>query len=304
MHPPSEDAWRDSKPRHGLKNTHESSYQASHFAGAGQDPQKKYKQTSAREQSGSPAQEYPSISTGPGFFKCLAPKDNKTEQPMEELRRLHNKCKRNLILEWVTPGSHVLDCGCGRGGDIHKWNSIPQLKITAVDPDEASLTEAQNRAIESKVGIWFLPPGDIQTASKWGPYDVVCYNFSLHYIFETPEIYTSSVLAISRSVKTGGYLIGITPDKTRVLSVLNSKTKFVDRLGNSIELRGDRLMVNLTGGPFYADGGREEPILDPNVLIDSLQSRGFKMLMWKPMLQTPNGLVSDIYSQFVFVKQY
>jgi SAM-dependent methyltransferase len=222
---------------------------------------------------------------------------------MEELRKLHNRCKRNLILKSVAPGSHVLDCGCGRGGDLHKWNSIPKLKITAVDPDEASLTEAQNRAIESQVGAWFLPPGDIRSASKWGPYDVVCYNFSLHYIFQDTQTYTESILAISRSVKPGGRLIGIAPDKARVLSVLNSKSKFVDRLGNSMELRGDRLMVNLTDGPFYADGGREEPLLDPNTLIDSLKEHRFKMLTWEPMLQTPNGLISDIYSQFVFVKQ-
>jgi ubiquinone/menaquinone biosynthesis C-methylase UbiE len=222
---------------------------------------------------------------------------------MDQLRKLHNNCKRNLIQKWVTSGSHVLDCGCGRGGDIHKWNSIPKLKITAVDPDEESLKEAYQRATTAGVGIWFLPPGDIQQAVNFGPYDVVCYNFSLHYIFESLDTYTKSIWALAKCIKTGGLLIGITPDRTRILSVLNSKPKFVDKLGNTIELRNDRLMVNLMGGPFYAEGGREEPILDPDMFIHSMRENGFRVLVWEPMLDTPNGLISDIYSKFVFVKQ-
>jgi len=198
---------------------------------------------------------------------------------------------------------HVLDCGCGRGGDIHKWNSISKLKITAIDPDEASLTEAQNRAVESNYGIWFLPPGDVCSAVQWGPYDVVCYNFSIHYIFENPDIFRKSVDAIGKSVKSGGYLIGITPDSVRIQAILNSESKFTDRLGNTIQIRNGKLNVYLTDGPFYAQGEKEEPILNRDFFIDSMIAQGFKMLLWEPMLKKPNGLISDIYSQFVFIKQ-
>ena len=222
---------------------------------------------------------------------------------MDSLRRLHNSCKRKLITEWVRPGSVVLDCGCGRGGDIHKWKLVQGLKVIGVDPDEESLAEAQSRAIETNFGMWFLPPGDIATAISWGPYDVVCYNFSLHYIFENMDIYTTSVWAINQCLKPGGLLIGITPDKSRINSLLNSRTKFEDELGNKIEMKGEKLLVNLVGGPFYAEGGREEPMLDPEVFIRSMMAHGIKMLKWVPMLSHPNGLVSDIYSQFVFVKQ-
>lgn len=222
---------------------------------------------------------------------------------MDQLRKLHNQCKRKLIQKWVRPGSYVLDCGCGRGGDIHKWNSIPNLKITAVDPDEESLKEAQQRAVSSGVGIWFLPPGDIREALKFAPYDVVCYNFSLHYIFENLDVYTRSVWAIAQSVHRGGLVFGITPDSARINLILNSKSKFTDQLGNTIEKKGDRLLVNLMGGPFYAEGGREEPILDSDVFIKSMTASGFKLIQWAPMLDSPNGMISDIYSKFVFVKQ-
>jgi SAM-dependent methyltransferase len=222
---------------------------------------------------------------------------------MDQLRKLHNNCKRKLILDWVKPGQHILDCGCGRGGDIHKWNLIKNLKVTAIDPDEESLKEAISRSTESGYGIWFLPPGDITNTLAWGPYDVVCYNFALHYIFENMETYTKSVWAISQAVKPGGYLIGITPDNTRLQSILNSSSKFVDRLGNSLEVKGEKLMVHLMDGPYYAQGAKEEPLLNKDLFISSMSTYGFKMVVWEPMLKTPNGLVSDIYSQFVFVKQ-
>jgi hypothetical protein len=57
------------------------------------------------------------------------------------------------------------------------------------------------------------------------------------------------------------------------------------------------------GGPFYAEGGREEPILDSDVFIKSMTASGFKLIQWAPMLDSPNGMISDIYSKFVFVKQ-
>lgn len=222
---------------------------------------------------------------------------------MDQLRKLHNTCKRKLILNWVKSGQHVLDCGCGRGGDIHKWNQVNNLRVTAIDPDEDSLKEAISRATECGYGIWFLPPGDISGALSWGPYDVVCYNFSLHYIFESMDTYTKSIWAISQAVKPGGYLIGITPDNTRLQSILNSSSKFVDRLGNSLEVKDDKLLVHLTDGPYYAQGPKEEPLLDKKLFVNSMLANGFKQVLWEPMLKTPNGLVSDIYSQFVFVKQ-
>lgn len=218
---------------------------------------------------------------------------------MEEVRRLHNACKRNLIQNWVQPNSYVLDCGCGRGGDIHKWNSVRNLRVVGVDPDQESLIEASRRVQESSLNVTFFP-GDIRTAVTHGPFDVVCYNFALHYIVDS---YDESVSAIGASVKQGGYLIGITPDRQRILSVTKGGTTFMDKLGNKIEMRGDRLMVSLTDGPYYAKGSKEEPVLDKYVFINSMKEQGFKMLHWEPMIARPNGLISDIYSAFVFVKQ-
>jgi len=218
-----------------------------------------------------------------------------------ELRQLHNQIKREHISRWVPRRSHVLDCGCGRGGDWHKWKAV-HARVSAIDPDLESLNEAENRAIEMEFGVWFLGLGDIRQAAFAGPYDVVCYNFSLHYIFEDPETFNQSIKALAVSVRPGGLLIGVTPEKARAEAMVNQFGYFRDSLGNEIAMlrANSRLMVRLADGPFYADGGREEPILDANVLIRALEQAGFEMVQWEPMIDRPNGLISDLYSKFVF----
>ncbi len=216
---------------------------------------------------------------------------------MEELRKLHNNCKRSLIFKWVEPRSFVLDCGCGRGGDWWKWKAV-QARVAAIDPDPESLAEAERRSLDINFGVWFLGRGDVRTAVAAGPFDVVCYNFSLHYIFEDPVTFSESIEAIARAVKPGGLLIGITPERARAEAL----APFTDSLGNSIKVVGDRLLVHLVDGPFYADGPKSEPLLESGLLIEALVEKGFRKLVWEPMLREPNGMISDIYSKFVFKK--
>jgi SAM-dependent methyltransferase len=217
---------------------------------------------------------------------------------MEALRKLHNDRKRQLIKKWVGPGSSVLDCGCGRGGDWHKWKAV-RANVTAIDPDPASLGEAESRAREMGFPVRFLGTGDIRQVTD--TYDVVCYNFSLHYIFEDPQTFIESIDAVARAVKPGGLLIGITPELARA-EMLTGGGQFRDPLGNTLEIKDAKLWVSLTDGPFYADGPKSEPLLNAFTLTCSLACRGFSRLVWEPMLPVPNGHVSDLYSTFVFKK--
>ena len=211
------------------------------------------------------------------------------------MRRLHNSCKRANLENYVWPGARVLDCGCGRGGDLHKWKAAAQGRaiVWAIDPDEAALQEARQRAQEMGSRVHILGPGDIRSVN--GTFDIICYNFSLHYIVDS---YEESLEAIKRALVPGGLLIGIVPEKVRA-EMITGGVAWSDRLGNTLEIRNDRLWVNLADGPFYADGPREEPMLDGPEFIERL---GFEVLMWEPMIPVPNGLISDLYTKFCLRK--
>jgi SAM-dependent methyltransferase len=219
---------------------------------------------------------------------------------MADLRKTHNNYKRQLINQWVKNDMYVLDCGCGRGGDWWKWQAA-RVRLAAIDPDNDSLDEAERRAHEMGLNVWFLGQGDIRQAAFAGPFDVVCYNFSLHYIFENESVLEHSLKAIKVALKPGGLLIGITPEKARAESMVNSNGLFRDKLGNEFRILGDRLSVRLSDGPFYADGAKEEPLLDGPILIQKLKALGFERRMWEPMVPRPTGLISDLYTKFVFV---
>ena len=217
-----------------------------------------------------------------------------------DLRKTHNNYKRQLINQWVKNDMYVLDCGCGRGGDWWKWQAA-RVRLAAIDPDHDSLDEAERRAREMGLNVWFLGQGDIRQAAFAGPFDVVCYNFSLHYIFENELVLEHSLKALKVALKPGGLLIGITPEKARAESMVNSNGLFRDNLGNEFRVLGDRLSVKLSDGPFYADGAKEEPLLDGPILIQKLKALGFERRVWEPMVPRPTGLISDLYTKFVFV---
>jgi SAM-dependent methyltransferase len=219
---------------------------------------------------------------------------------MTDLRKTHNNYKRQLINQWVKNDMYVLDCGCGRGGDWWKWQAA-RVRLAAIDPDHDSLDEAERRAREMGLNVWFLGQGDIRQAAFAGPFDVVCYNFSLHYIFENELVLEHSLKALKVALKPGGLLIGITPEKARAESMVNSNGLFRDKLGNEFRVLGDRLSVKLSDGPFYADGAKEEPLLDGPILIQKLKALGFERRVWEPMVPRPTGLISDLYTKFVFV---
>jgi len=213
----------------------------------------------------------------------------KKVMPSEELRKRHNSFKRELIQQCVKPTDFVLDCGCGRGGDLQKW---PTRKLVCLDPDVASVTEARERAKSMRLNPVFQV-GDICSVTG-GPFDVICYNFSLHYIAASPELFEESIQAIIKNLKPGGRLIGIVPDPDRLPCEY-----FRDRLGNTAVRDGELLRVRLIDGPFYSGAERVEPILHPEKLKENLK---MKCVMWEPMVPEPTDLISDIYSKFIFVK--
>ena len=107
---------------------------------------------------------------------------------MEEIRKHHNAEKRELIQRVCREGDAVLDVGCGFGGDLGKYKQC-DVNLSAFEPSEDALNEAKTRAKTHKIRVNFYL-GDIMSTPN-RKYDVVCYNFSIHYIFANEDLKAS-----------------------------------------------------------------------------------------------------------------
>jgi len=217
---------------------------------------------------------------------------------MEEIRRHHNEEKRKLIESVAREGDSVLDVGCGFGGDLQKWRHA-RVNLSMCEPDTEALHEAKNRAKNMKIRVNFYH-GDIESCPH-RKYDIICYNFSLHYIFQTRELFTKTLREIKSRMKPGGKLIGIIPDSQQIIF----RTPLNDSDGNFFKIRGtsngdfgEKLYVHLVDTPYYAEGPRPEPLAHRDLLVTHLENTGYSMEYWEGLEGNP---ISQLYSKFIFV---
>ena len=223
---------------------------------------------------------------------------------MDKVRRHHNLLKRQLIQDVVGPSSNVLDVGCGFGGDLQKWQAL-NTRLTACDPEPSAIQEAQKRTKNIKYQVKLLV-GDI-TACPQDQYDVICFNFSIHYIFQSEYLFRVSVENIEKRLKPGGKLIGCIPDSDMILM----KTPFTDELGNFFTRDertgngrfGEKLFVQLVDTPFYRNGPRPEPIGYKDLLVTTLDRRGIELVSWEPLDPDATYNITKMYSKFIFVRK-
>lgn len=219
---------------------------------------------------------------------------------MEAIRKYHNDVKRTLIQNTVPPGARVLDVGCGVGGDVNKWRQISAVRVDMCDPDETSVLEAQRRSAGWSTCRVFC--GDI-TECPHELYDVICYNFSIQYIFQTRDLFTRSVRAIRDRLGQGGSVMGCVPNSDRIIM----HPDFKDSLGNFMVRKmettgfgglGEKLYVQLVDTPFYKNGPRSEPIAYKDLLVAEFKKHCIELVCWTPF--APIYEISQMYAYFIF----
>ena len=216
---------------------------------------------------------------------------------MEHVRKYHNDEKRDLIRAIAREGDAVLDVGAGFGGDIGKWKHA-RVNVSMCEPCLDALEEAKTRAKYYKMQINFYH-GDI-SAVPHRKYDIICYNFSLHYIFATHELFMTSIREISKRIKPGGKLIGIIPDSQQIIfktPIKHESGSFFIMKSTSHGDFGEKLFVHLEDTPYYQDGAKSEPIAHRDMLVTHLEKLGFSLTAWEPLHGNP---ISELYSKFIF----
>lgn len=219
---------------------------------------------------------------------------------METIRRQNNLKKRAIIEDACKgrDGAHVLDVGCGFGGDLQKW-AAHNVHVDMCEPDLSALKEAKRRAKSLNIHVRFIH-GDIRSCPQ-KQYDIICYNFSLHYIFESKDTFTQTIKSIRKLLKKGGILVGCIPDCEQILM----NTPFSDDLGNKMIRSektgfgefGEKLFVLLADTPFYANGPRPEPLAYKDLLVTHLENKGILLEKWERFDGLP---IQQLYSSFRF----
>lgn len=70
---------------------------------------------------------------------------NREKSKFYNMQNFHNHIKRKLINKYGYGCEKLIDLGCGKGGDIHKWIDNNVQKVIGYDINDEYLIEAQNR---------------------------------------------------------------------------------------------------------------------------------------------------------------
>lgn len=174
----------------------------------------------------------------------------KTESRIKGLRSFNNWVKSTIIHKFSPDGSselgnmlRVLDLGCGKGGDLGKWQQAPQPVelLVGIDPAEVSIDQARERYMQmrSRGGRGFRGSSrifdaefyaqdafgrtistipiirdvgyDAPNSRRGGGFDVVSMMFCMHYAFESEAKTRGMLQNVSGSLKKGGRFIGAIP---------------------------------------------------------------------------------------------
>ncbi|KAK9894490.1 guanine-N(7)-methyltransferase [Cystobasidium minutum MCA 4210] len=126
----------------------------------------------------------------------------------------------------------VLDMGCGKGGDLQKWQKAGITDYVAVDIAEVSIQQARRRWEELRgrrfnanfyaLDCYSNPltaiiPDEIL---RDPPFDVVTMQFCMHYAFQSVSKARMMLENVSRYLKKGGTFIGTIPDSEQLLTRL------------------------------------------------------------------------------------
>ncbi|ODQ65547.1 hypothetical protein NADFUDRAFT_82589 [Nadsonia fulvescens var. elongata DSM 6958] len=160
------------------------------------------------------------------------------------LRYFNNFIKYVLIKNNSQPYQRILDLGCGKGGDIHKWENAGVSRFVGIDIAEVSIKQAiqrfkvRNRRFSASffAGDAFgtsiqhlIDPRDL-------PFDVVSLQFCMHYAFESEAKVRQMLSNVSNCLKRDGRFIGTIPNSDFIIDHLSKipTDEPVKKFGNSI----------------------------------------------------------------------
>jgi len=166
--------------------------------------------------------------------------EKRADSPILPLLRFNNWIKACLIKEYTPPLANVLDLCCGRGGDLSKWEHAEACHVYCVDASAESIAETIRRYKESDAAFSMDSlVADVSSCDTLGNnyYDIVSCQFALHYLFETRERASATLLRVAKSLKEGGYFLATIPSVARLFDLTQTNNFYASMKPSTINTR-------------------------------------------------------------------
>lgn len=182
-------------------------------------------------------------------------REQRAESRIFHMRNFNNWIKSTLMNEYLEKVKKsqdenqnrikVLDVGCGKGGDLQKWQRAGVNHVVGVDIAATSIEQCKDRYHEMRsrnrerayVGEFYAVDCTKERARDFYKdkdivFDLVSCQFAFHYCFESLPQAECMMRNISENLRKGGFFIGTTPDSYDIMSRL--KSSGTNTFGNSV----------------------------------------------------------------------
>ncbi|KAL1916688.1 uncharacterized protein VTP21DRAFT_5392 [Calcarisporiella thermophila] len=166
--------------------------------------------------------------------------ERRKESNIYQLKCFNNWIKSVLIHRYARPGIHVLDMGCGKGGDLLKWDKARIAGYVGADVAEVSIRQAEERYRNLRrarfsahfyaLDCYTTPLTSVLRSPQ--TFHIVTMQFCMHYAFETEAKARMMLRNVTSNLARGGYFIGTIPDAYWIVKKLKSVEGL--EIGNSI----------------------------------------------------------------------
>ncbi|KAH7107374.1 guanine-N(7)-methyltransferase [Auriculariales sp. MPI-PUGE-AT-0066] len=165
---------------------------------------------------------------------------DREDSPIIGLKNFNNWVKSVLIAKFaresIVPGrGRVLDMGCGKGGDLNKWQKAQVAEYVGLDNAAVSIDQARGRFGNMRANRgrfrakFFHVDCFVERVEAIAPpecfsslFDVVSMQFCMHYAFESEPQARMMLRNVTKHLKPGGVFLGTIPNDGQLLERLEA----------------------------------------------------------------------------------